>query len=184
VKDVTGDTRYNDVNYVFPTFITTVLPVGLTGLMIAAIFAAVMSSVSSELNSLSTATVIDFYRRHFRTQATEAHYLRVSKLVTGAWGLFACYIATKAANLGALIEVVNQVGSFFYGSILGVFVLAVGTRASSIGALAGLVAGMTTVALVAFNTNVAWLWQNVIGTATVVLVGQLVSAMTGRSSDR
>ncbi|CAN5843945.1 hypothetical protein BH24ACI4_BH24ACI4_30530 [soil metagenome] len=174
VMDVTGDGRYTDVNYVFPTFITTVLPVGLTGLMIAAIFAAVMSSVSSELNSLSTATIIDFYRRHVRTEATGAHYLAMSKLVTGLWGLFACYIATQAVNLGALIEVVNRVGSFFYGSLLGVFVLAVGTRAGANGALAGLVTGMITVALVGFTTNVAYLWQNVIGTLVVVIVGVAV----------
>ena len=174
VMDVTGDARYTDVNYVFPTFITTVLPVGLTGLMIAAIFAAVMSSVSSELNSLSTATIIDFYRRHVRTEATGAHYLAMSKLVTGLWGLFACYIATQAVNLGALIEVVNRVGSFFYGSLLGVFVLAVGTRAGANGALAGLVTGMITVALVGFTTNVAYLWQNVIGTLVVVIVGVAV----------
>ncbi|MBA3886415.1 MAG: sodium:solute symporter [Acidobacteria bacterium] len=179
VMDVTGDRRYSDVNYVFPTFITTILPVGLTGLMIAAIFAAVMSSVSSELNSLSTATIIDFYRRHFRTTASQPHYLFVSKLATGVWGVFACIIATQAAHLGALIEVVNRVGSFFYGSILGVFVLAVATRANTIGALVGLVAGMTTVALVGFTTNVAFLWQNVIGTVTVVVVGQIVTMVTG-----
>jgi Na+/proline symporter len=179
VKEITGDQTYTDVNYVFPTFITTVLPVGLTGLMIAAIFAAVMSSVSSELNALSTATIMDFYRRHFRTTATNQHYLRVSKLTTGAWGLFACIIATQAATIGTLIEVVNRVGSFFYGSILGVFVLAIGTRATSIGALWGLGMGMSTVAAVAFTTNVAYLWQNVIGTVVVVVVGVLVSAFTG-----
>jgi solute:Na+ symporter, SSS family len=184
VMDVTGDRRYTDVNYVFPTFITTVLPVGLTGLMIAAIFAAVMSSVSSELNSLSTATVIDFYRRHFRTEASGSHYLAVSKLATGAWGVFACVIATQAANLGALIEVVNRVGSFFYGSLLGVFVLAVATRATANGALVGLVAGMTAVAAVGLTTSVAFLWQNVIGTTVVVAVGVLVSRGTAMLAGR
>jgi len=175
VKDVTGDRAYSDVNYVFPTFITTVLPVGLTGLMIAAILAAVMSTISSELNSLSTATIIDFYRRHFNTGATDTHYLLVSKVATGLWGAFACFIATQAVNLGALIEVVNKVGSFFYGSLLGVFVLAVATRASANGALAGLIAGMSSVAVVGFTTSVAYLWQNVIGTAVVVVVGLLVT---------
>jgi uncharacterized sodium:solute symporter family permease YidK len=178
VKDVTGDRAYSDVNYVFPTFITTVLPVGLTGLMIAAIFAAVMSTISSELNSLSTATIIDFYRRHFNTAATGRHYLVVSKVATGLWGAFACFIATQAVNLGALIEVVNKVGSFFYGSLLGVFVLAVATRANANGALVGLIAGMSTVAIVGFTTNVAYLWQNVIGTAVVVVVGVLVTMVT------
>ena len=175
VMDVTGDRAYSDVNYVFPTFITTVLPVGLTGLMIAAIFAAVMSTISSELNSLSTATIIDFYRRHFNTAATGTHYLVVSKVATGLWGAFACFIATQAVNLGALIEVVNMVGSYFYGSLLGVFVLAVATRANANGALAGLIAGMSSVAVVGFTTNVAYLWQNVIGTVVVVVVGLLVT---------
>ncbi len=178
VMEVTGDRRYTDVNYVFPTFITTVLPIGLTGLMIAAIFAAVMSSVSSELNSLSTATIIDFYRRHFRKEASGAHYLAMSKLATGIWGVFACMVATQAANLGALIEVVNRVGSFFYGSLLGVFVLAVATRAHATGALVGLISGMTAVALVGFTTQVAFLWQNVIGTLVVVVVGVVVSLFT------
>ena len=100
------------------------MPVGLVGLIIAAIFAAAMSSIAAELNSLSTATVIDFYRRLWRTGASDAHYLTVSKLVTGFWGLVACVVAIYAANLGPLIDVVNRFGSFFYGSLLGVFVLA------------------------------------------------------------
>ena len=79
VKQATGDERYNDVNYVFPTFITTQMPIGLVGLMIAAIFAAAMSASGGELNALATATVIDFYRRHFVKDATDAHYLRVSE---------------------------------------------------------------------------------------------------------
>ena len=93
VKETTGDRRYDDVNYVFPTFITTRMPIGLVGLMIAAIFAAAMSSSGGELNALATATIIDFYRRHFVTHATDEHYLRVSKLATLGWGLFACVVA-------------------------------------------------------------------------------------------
>ena len=126
------------------------MPVGLVGLIIAAIFAAAMSSIAAELNSLSTATVIDFYRRLWRTGASDAHYLTVSKLVTGFWGLVACVVAIYAANLGPLIDVVNRFGSFFYGSLLGVFVLAVAAkRATSRGAFWGLLAGMAAVALVA-----------------------------------
>src|SRR5438046_7272643 len=92
VQRATGDEGYNDVNYVFPTFITTRMPIGLVGLMIAAIFAAAMSASAGELNSLATATIIDFYRRHFVTAATDAHYLSVSKLATIGWGLFACVV--------------------------------------------------------------------------------------------
>jgi solute:Na+ symporter, SSS family len=176
VKRTTGDTTYKDVNYVFPTFIMTQLPVGLIGLMIAAIFAAAMSSIAAELNALSTATVIDFYRRHIRTGATDAHYLSVSKWATGFWALVACAVAMFAARLGSLIEVVNRFGSFFYGSILGVFVLAIVTkRATSLGAFWGLIAGMAVVATVAFNTSISFLWHNVVGAATVIVVGMVIS---------
>ena len=128
VKQATGDQAYNDVNYVFPTFITTRLPIGLVGLMIAAIFAAAMSASGGELNALATATIIDFYRRHFVKEASDAHYLRVSKMATIAWGLVACVVAMRAANQGSLIEVVNRYGSFFYGSLLGVFILGILTK--------------------------------------------------------
>jgi Na+/proline symporter len=176
VRDVTGDDSYTDVNYVFPTFVTTQLPVGLVGLMIAAIFAAAMSSIAAELNSLSTSTVIDFYRRHFRKTASDAHYLRVSKWATGFWGLFASVTALYAANLGSLIEVVNRFGSFFYGSLLGVFVLAVGVRhATAAGAFWGLIGGMAAVAAVAIYTSVSFLWLNLVGAVAVFIVGSLVS---------
>jgi Na+/proline symporter len=183
VRETTGDRTYNDVNYVFPTFITTALPTGLVGLLIAAIFAAAMSTISAELAALSTATVIDFYRRFAVPQASDAHYLRVSKIATGAWGLFASAVAVWAAELGSLIEVVNRFGSFFYGSILGVFILAVGfPRATGNGAFIGLIAGMASVAWAASATNVAFLWHNVIGALAVVIVGLAVSAVdTARS---
>ena len=176
VRDVTGDDAYTDVNYVFPMFVTTQLPVGLVGLMIAAIFAAAMSSIAAELNSLSTATVIDFYRRHYRKSATDQHYLRVSKVATGFWGVFASITALYAANLGSLIEVVNRFGSFFYGSLLGVFVLAVGVpRATASGAFWGLIGGMLAVTAVARSTSISFLWLNLVGTVAVFVVGSLVS---------
>ena len=176
VRDVTGDVAFTDVNYVFPTFVTTQLPIGLVGLMIAAIFAAAMSSIAAELNSLSAATVIDFYRRHYRKTASDRHYLRVSKVATGFWGVFASITALYAANLGSLIEVVNRFGSFFYGSLLGVFVLAVGVpRATSAGAFWGLIGGMLAVAAVATTTSISFLWLNLVGTVAVFVVGSLVS---------
>lgn len=177
VTRVTGQ-RYNDVNYVFPTFITTQMPIGVVGLLLAAIFAAAMSSIAAELNSLSTATVIDFYRRFVRTEASDAHYLAVSKVATGFWGAFACVVAIWAAELGSLIEVVNRFGSFFYGSILGVFLLAIlWRRASGHAAFIALLAGMATVAAVASSTAVAFLWLNVVGVLTVLTVGILLSAL-------
>ncbi len=176
VRETTGDTGYADVNYVFPTFILTQLPIGLAGLMIAAILAAVMSTVAAELNALSTATVIDFYKRHFRKTGTDRHYLRVSWLATAIWGAFATLVATYATSLGSLIEVVNRVGSFFYGSLFGIFVLAMGTkRVGANAAFIALIAGMVTVAMVGFYTNVSWLWQNVVGTVVVTAVGVALS---------
>jgi SSS family solute:Na+ symporter len=180
VKRVTGDQRYNDVNYVFPTFITTRMPIGLVGLMIAAIFAAAMSASGGELNALATATIIDFYRRHFVTKASDTHYLAVSKLATFFWGLFACVVAMYSANQGSLVEVVNRYGSIFYGSLLGVFMLAILTRrATPRGAFWGVISGMAVVLTVAFSPwtrDVAFLWHNVIGAVVVFAVGMIISA--------
>ena len=152
VKSATGDATYNDVNYVFPTWITTALPIGIVGLWIAAIVTAATDSIAAELNSLSTASVIDFYKRLLNPAASDSHYLLVSRATTGMWGVFAGVVAVYASNLGSLIEVVNRFGSFFYGSILGVFMLAVATRrATGTGAFVGLIAGMTAVASVAIG---------------------------------
>jgi solute:Na+ symporter, SSS family len=184
VREVSGDRTYNDINYVFPTFVTTHLPIGLVGLLIAAIIAAAMSASSAELASLSTATVIDFYRRWIDVDAPDHKVLWVSRLATGFWGLFASIVAIYAAELGSLIEVVNRFGSFFYGSILGVFILAIGwRRANGNGAFVGLIAGMTTIAYVASYTRIAFLWHNVIAAIVVVAVGIVVSAITGGSAE-
>jgi len=187
-KDFTGDTPTPDVNYVFPTFVTTKMPVGLVGLIIAAIFAAAMSSIAAELNSLATSTVIDIYRRLIRPAASDAHYLRVSWLATAFWGAFACFVATFAAGLGSLIEVVNRFGSFFYGSLLGVFVLALGfRRANGHGAFIGLLAGIAAVAAFAFHPatrQVSFLWLNPLGVLVVLVVGLAVSAMSPRGLTR
>ena len=176
VKDVSGDSSYNDVNFVFPTWVTTHLPIGLVGLILAAIFAAAMSTVSAELASLSTATVIDFYRRWMRPHAEDKHLLNVSRLATGFWGVFASVVAIYSAELGSLIEVVNRFGSFFYGSILGVFLLAIGwKRANGHGAFVGLIAGMATVGYVEAFTDIEFLWLNIVGAVMVFVVGVIVS---------
>jgi SSS family solute:Na+ symporter len=185
VVESTPDTSYNDTNYIFPTFVTQHLPVGLVGLVIAAIFAAAMSSVAAELNSLATSSVIDIYRRHIKNDADDSHYVRVSKWATVFWGLFACVVATFAANIGSLIEAVNKFGSYFYGSILGVFILALGfQRVNANGAFVGLLAGMASVAAVARFTDTAWLWQNVVGAVVVTVVGLIVSELTGGRADK
>ncbi|PYR21843.1 MAG: sodium:solute symporter [Acidobacteria bacterium] len=177
VQRATGDQSYNDVNYVFPTFITTRMPIGLVGLMIAAIFVAAMSASGGELNALATATIIDFYRRHFVKAASDQHYVRVSKLATVFWGLFSCVVAMQAAGQGSLIEVVNRYGSFVYGSLLGVFILAILTRrATARGAFFGLIAGMAAVLTVAITLPwIEFLWHNLIGAVVVVVVGMSIS---------
>lgn len=183
VREVSGDRSYNDINYVFPTFVTTHLPVGLVGLLIAAIIAAAMSASSAELASLSTATVIDFYRRWVSPDAPDQRILWVSRLATGFWGLFASIAAIYAAELGSLIEVVNRFGSFFYGSILGVFLLAIGwKRANGNGAFIGLLSGMATIAYVASFTRIAFLWHNIIAAVVVITVGIVVSAIAPGAS--
>jgi len=178
---VTGESS-RDVNYVMPSFVLNHLPLGMAGIFIAAVMAAAMSSIAAELNSLSTATVIDFYRRWYRPEGSDAHFLMVSKVATGFWGLFACFVAVQAGNLGSLIEVVNRFGSFFYGSILGVFLLAMIPRARAVGAFWGLIAGMSTVGAVSrLAPQVAFLWHNVIGAVAVVVVGMLLSGIGNRA---
>jgi SSS family solute:Na+ symporter len=179
VKAVSGDNNYNDANYVFPTFISKHLPIGLIGLMMVAIILAATDSIAAELNSLSTATVIDFYKRYVRHEAPDAHYLKVSKWATAFWGVFASLIAIWASELGSLIEVVNRFGSYFYGSILGVFFLAIfWKRANGTGAFVGVIAGVALVTAVA-STGVAYLWLNVVGVVGVFVAGMIVSELTG-----
>ena len=172
---VTGEAS-RDVNYIIPRFVLDHLPLGFAGVFLAAVLAAAMSSIAAELNSLSTATVVDFYQRWFKREGTDAHFLFVSKASTAVWGVFACVVAVYAANLGSLIEVVNRFGSFFYGSILGVFILAMIPRTRALGAFVGLLSGMGAVAAVSFGVpSVSFLWHNVIGAVVVVVVGSVLS---------
>ena len=175
VEKTTGQ-QSKDVNYIIPRFVVEQLPIGLAGLFIAGVMAAAMSAIAAELNSLATATVIDFYRRWMRKEASDAHFLAAGRGATAFWGAFACIVASYAATLGSLIEVVNRFGSFFYGSILGVFILAMIPRARALGAFVGLIVGMLTVAAVNFGApQVSFLWHNVVGAVTVVVIGMALS---------
>ena len=178
VEKINGGQRYNDTNYIFPTYILGNLPRGLVGLVIAVIFAAAMSALSGEMNALASATMVDFYKRFVNRGGSDAHDLLVSRLATVFWGGFACLVALQAGKLGSAIEVVNRFGSYFYGSILGVFALAVLTpRASPAGAFYGLMIGMGTVAVVAQTTKVHFLWYNVVGASAVFLAGLALTAL-------
>jgi solute:Na+ symporter, SSS family len=172
----TGESS-RDVNYIIPRLVLDHLPLGFAGVFLAAVLAAAMSSIAAELNSLATASVVDFYQRWFRREGEDAHFLAVGRVATALWGIFAMVVATYAATLGSLIEVVNRFGSFFYGSILGVFLLAMTTRATALGAFVGLLTGMGAVAAVSFGApQVSFLWHNVIGAVVVCATGLLLSS--------
>ena len=171
-----GDKTYNDTNYIFLTFVMGYLPVGLVGLIMAAVFAAAMSSISSELNSLAAVTVMDHYRRYVRRDASDTHYAGVAKIATVFWGGYAMVFASFGGQLGSLIEAVNVVGSLFYGSLLGVFVLAFAPwRVNGHGAFAGMLAGLAAVAWTSRATEVSFLWYNMVGCVVCVLIGLMVS---------
>lgn len=171
VTTATGESS-RDVNYIIPRLVLDHLPLGFAGVFLAAVLAAAMSSIAAELNSLATASVVDFYQRWYKREGSDSHFLTAGRVATAVWGVFAMVVATYAATLGSLIEVVNRFGSFFYGSILGVFLLAMIPRTRALGAFVGLLAGMGAVAAVSFGVpSVSFLWHNVIGAVVVVVVG-------------
>lgn len=165
---------FNDTNYIFLSFVTRYLPVGVVGLIIAAIFAAAMSTISAEINSLATVTVVDIYKRHLRRDGSDRHYLHASRVATAFWGMYAVGFAGFGKNLGSLIEAVNMLGSFFYGSLLGVFVLAFFIRrAGGTAAFVGILAGETAIFL-AWSAGISFLWYNVIGCLATVATGAFI----------
>jgi Na+/proline symporter len=172
---IAGD---NDTNYIFLSFVTHYLPAGVVGLVLGVIFSAALSSSSGEINSLATVTVIDIYRRHLRPNASDHHYLVVSHWATAFWGLYAAGFAALAHGFGSLIEAVNQIGSLFYGGMLGVFVLAFFVRrVRANGAFFGVLAGEAAIFAIAKFTNIAFLWYNAIGCGVVIATGLLISAV-------
>ncbi len=184
-KNQTREKDYNDTNYVFLSFVTRYLPAGVVGLIIAVIFSAAMSSSSGEVNSLASVTVIDIYKRHIRKDASDRHYLLVSRLATAFWGLYAVAFAQYARTLGSLIEAVNMIGSLFYGTLLGVFTLAFFfRRVGGNGAFYGMLAGETAILATAYFTHISFLWYNVIGALVVIITALLITAgVSKRSSE-
>jgi len=171
----------NDTNYIFLSFVTHYLPVGVVGLVVAVIFTAAMSAISGEINSLATVSVIDIYKRHIAKNSSDKHYLRASRVATVFWGIYAVVFASTATGFGALIEAVNQIGSLFYGGMLGVFVLAFFVkRCTATGAFVGVLAGEAAIFATARITG-AFLWYNVVGCLVVVAVGWSISVLQPRS---
>jgi solute:Na+ symporter, SSS family len=170
-----------DTDYVFIHFIMTELPVGLIGLLLAVIFCAAMSTTSSELNALSTTTIVDIYKRNFQPSASDAHYLFMSKLFTVLWGIIALSFAMMASLFENLIEAVNIVGSLFYGSILGIFVVAFFMKkVDGKGVFKAALIGEALVLLLFVlnwmgKIDLAYLWLNMIGCMAVVVAALLTS---------
>jgi len=166
----------NDTNYIFLNFVINFLPVGLVGLVLAAILSASMSSTSAELNALASTTVVDIYKRLIKKDASEEHYLKVAKLATVFWGGYAIFFAMFANRLGSLIEAVNILGSLFYGTILGVFLVAFYIKKVKGNAtfIAALIAETVVILLFSF-TDVPYLWFNLIGSMLVVIIAYLIN---------
>ena len=166
----------NDTNYIFLTFIINFLPIGFVGLLIAAILSASMSSTSAELNALASTTVIDFYKRLIKKDADDKKYLKVSKLATVFWGIYAIVFALFAKELGSLVEAVNILGSLVYGTILGIFLTAFYMKKVS-GTptfIAAVIAELLIIYCYLF-TDIPFLWYNVIGCLIVVVGAFLLS---------
>ena len=165
---------FNDTNYIFLSFVTKYLPAGVVGLIIAVIFAAAMSAISGEVNSLATVSVIDIYKRHLYRGGSDSHYLLASRVATAFWGLYAVMFAQFGKNLGSLIEAVNRLGSLFYGSLLGVFTLAFFfPKVGGTGAFFGMIAAEAAIFAAYFFTGISFLWYNVIGCVMVIGTGLL-----------
>lgn len=198
------ESSINDTNYIFPYFILNQIPIGIIGFIVAGIFAAALSSIDSELNALSTVFIVDWYKRLTQKEYSETWYLRSSRLVTLFWGILATLAALALGETRSIIELVNKIGSYFYGSILGVFVLLLWVkRANGFGAFTGLITGMATVFLFdrlydhsesgvyqfvmpwnsipsGFEKTIEYLWLNPLGTGVVVVVGILLSVLWDR----
>ena len=179
IKDLVKESgiaiEQSDTNYIFIRFVTDHMPKGLVGLLIAVIFLAAWGSISATLNSLSSSTLIDFHKIHINKNPTASEEFSLSRLYTLFWGMFCIIFAQFATNLGSLIEAVNILGSWFYGVMLGVFLVAfylkrVGGNAVFVAAIAGEIL----VLLMYGFTNIGWLWLNAIGALAVPLFSLLL----------
>ena len=174
-----GEKDFRDTNYIFLSFVTRYLPAGLVGLVIAVIFAATMSASSGEINSLATVSVVDLYKRHFRRGQSDHHYLMASRWATLFWGVYAVAFAGWGKKLGSLIVAVNVVGSLFYGSLLGCFVVAlVFRRVRGTAVFWGMLAGEAAVFWAFFYTGMSYLWYNALGCGVVVITALVLTYLS------
>ena len=172
------DVETNDKDYVFIHFILNQLPRGLVGLLLAVILCAAMSSTSSELNALASTTVIDLYKRNQKTDKPEVHYVRASKWFTLAWGLIAIAVASVADLFDNLIQLVNIIGSIFYGNVLGIFLLAFFIK--YVQSTSVFIAAIITqiIIIILFKLDVMpYLWLNLVGCGVVMLLAVILQML-------
>jgi Na+/proline symporter len=176
IKKSSGNDSVNDTNYVFLTFVTHYLPKGLIGLLIAIIFLASMGSTASGLNALGSTTVIDIYKRILKPGESDHSYVTASRIATVFWGLVCIGMALYASKIGNLLEAVNQLGSYIYGTILGVFIVAFylkKVRGTSV-----FIAAIITEAIICvmgYYQTVAYLWLNAIGCIGVIIIASVLN---------
>ena len=190
-NDPLAETR--DTDYVFMRFVMDYLPRGVIGLLFAVIFSAAMSSTASELNALSSTTTIDIYRRSIKKEESSKHYMKSSRWFTVLWGVFAILFATYATLFENLIQAVNLLGSLFYGSILGIFMVAffmkwVGGRAVFTAAIISEILILTlhyyngkTVG--DFSIDIGFLWYNAIGCLLVMFIAAILNLFISKPKD-
>ncbi len=163
---------------IFPKFIVERLPHGISGLVIAAIFAAAMSNLSGSLNSLASTTVLDFYKPLINPNASDESLLKLSRWLTAIWGVILILIAIMARGWGSVFTVGLTIASLVYGTMLGAFLLGVVTkRANSIGVVVGMLASIAAMTAVKFYTDLAWTWYVLTGTVVCFSVGYVVSSV-------
>ena len=176
-NDESADT--NDTNYIFLSFVTKYLPVGIVGLLIAIIFLASMGSTASGLTSLASTTVVDFYKRVINKNGSDATYLSASRWATIGWGVFCIAVAFYAGRLGNLIEAVNILGSLFYGTILGIFMVAFYLK--QVNGTAVFYAALIAEAFIVYawlTDLTAFLWLNVIGCLLVMVLSLAINSLS------
>ncbi len=188
IKTNAPQVETEDSDYVFLNFVLNNLPPGLVGLLLAVMFCAAMSSIAGQVNSLASTTVIDFYKRFYKKDATELHYVRSAKIATLLWGAAIIAFAVSAPLFDNLIQEVNIIGSLFYGTLLGVFIVAFLIKRIGGGAVfyAALLSEATIIMLHVFITlthfRLSYLWYNPIGTALVVGISGILTVSGSRKT--
>ena len=187
VKSNNPAAETNDKDYIFMSYVMDYLPHGIIGLLFAVMFSAAMSSTASELNALASTTTVDLYKRSMVKNKTDFHYLRSSKYFTFLWGVIAIVFATTASLFENLIQAVNLLGSLFYGTILGIFIVAFYFKKIQANAVfyAAILAEMIVILIHYFNTlenppiwlKMGYLWYNLVGCSLVVIFGYLLQSL-------